>query len=64
MSAEMNPKEKVRVKIDKMLEAAGWRVVSRDEFVPDEALAVKEGLMQGYCPKKCVKIVCAKIYFF
>lgn len=51
MSAEMNPEEKVRVKIDKMLEAAGWRVVSRDEFVPDEALAVKEGLMQGYCPK-------------
>ena len=47
MSAEMNPEEKARVKIDKMLEAAGWRVVSRDEFVPDEALAVKEGLMQG-----------------
>lgn len=43
----MTPEEKARVKIDKMLETAGWRVVSRDEFVPNEALAVKEGLMQG-----------------
>lgn len=29
MSAEMNPEERARVKIDKMLEAAGWRVVSQ-----------------------------------
>ena len=43
----MTPEEKARLKIDKVLEAAGWRVVSRDEFVPNEALAVKEGLMQG-----------------
>ena len=43
----MTPEEKARVKIDKMLESSGWRVVSRDEFVPNEALAVKEGLMQG-----------------
>jgi type I restriction enzyme R subunit len=43
----MTPEEKARVKIDKMLESSGWRVVSRDEFVPNEAIAVKEGLMQG-----------------
>ena len=43
----MTPEEKARVRIDKMLESSGWRVVSRDEFVPNEALAVKEGLMQG-----------------
>ena len=43
----MTPEEKARLKIDKVLETAGWRVVSRDEFVPNDALAVKEGLMQG-----------------
>lgn len=43
----MEPEEKARLKIDKMLESAGWRIVSRDEFVPNEALAVKEGLMKG-----------------
>lgn len=44
----MTPEDKARVKIDKMLETAGWRIVSRDEFVPNEALAVTEGLMQGH----------------
>lgn len=43
----MTPEEKARLKIDKVLETAGWRVVSRDEFVPNDALALKEGLMQG-----------------
>ena len=43
----MTPEERARIKIDKMLESSGWRVVSRDEFVPNEALAIKEGLMQG-----------------
>lgn len=43
----MTPEEKARVKIDKMLETAGWRVVSRDEFVANEPIAVREGLMQG-----------------
>ena len=43
----MTPEENARLKIDKVLETAGWRVVSRDEFVPNDALAVKEGLMQG-----------------
>lgn len=43
----MTPEERARLKIDKKLEAAGWRVVSRAEFVPDEAIAVAEGLLQG-----------------
>ncbi len=43
----MLPEEKARLKIDKKLEAAGWRVVSREDFVPNEPLAVKEGLMEG-----------------
>lgn len=43
----LQPEEKARQKIDKALESAGWRVVNRDEFVPNEALAVREGLMQG-----------------
>lgn len=43
----MLPEELARQKIDKILENAGWRVVNREEFVPDEAIAVKEGLLQG-----------------
>lgn len=43
----MTPEEKARLKIDEKLEAAGWRVVSRAEFVPDEAIAVTEGLLEG-----------------
>lgn len=30
----MTPEEKARVKIDRMLENAGWKVVSRDEYTP------------------------------
>ena len=43
----MTPEEKARVKIDKQLFGAGWDIVSRDEYVPRSALAVKEALMQG-----------------
>ena len=43
----MTPEEKARVKIDKMLEAAGWKVVCRKDFVANEAVAVTEGLMKG-----------------
>ena len=39
--------EKARVKIDKQLINAGWDIVSRDEYVPKSASAVKEALMQG-----------------
>ena len=43
----MLPEEKARVKIDKQLIDAGWDIVSRDEYVPKSASAVKEALMQG-----------------
>lgn len=43
----MLPEELARVKIDKQLKEAGWEIVSRNEYVPFEALAVKEALMQG-----------------
>lgn len=43
----MLPEERARVKIDKQLKNAGWDVVSRDEYVPKSASAVKEALMQG-----------------
>ena len=37
----MLPEEKARVKIDKQLIDAGWDIVSRDEYVPKSASAVK-----------------------
>ena len=43
----MLPEEKARVIIDKQLTAAGWDIVSRDEYIPRSASAVKEALMQG-----------------
>lgn len=43
----MLPEEKAREKIDKQLRNAGWDIVSRDEYVPRSASAVKEALMQG-----------------
>lgn len=43
----MTPEEKARVKIDKQLNNAGWDIVPRDEYVPGDALAVKEALMLG-----------------
>ena len=43
----MLPDEKAREKIDKQLRNAGWDIVSRDEYVPRSASAVKEALMQG-----------------
>lgn len=43
----MLPEEKARVKIDRQLKRAGWDVVSRDEYVPGSASAVKEAIMQG-----------------
>jgi len=41
------PEELARVKIDKQLSNAGWNIVSRDEYIPGSASAVKEALMQG-----------------
>ena len=43
----MLPEEKARVKIDKQLRNAGWDIISRDEYVPGIASAVKEALMLG-----------------
>ena len=43
----MLPEEKARVKIDKQLMNAGWDVVSRNEYVPQNSVAVEEALMQG-----------------
>lgn len=43
----MTPEEKARVKIDKQLMNAGWDIISRDEYIPKNAVAVKEALMQG-----------------
>lgn len=43
----MLPEEKARIKIDKQIINAGWDVVSRHEYVPNSASAVKEALMQG-----------------
>lgn len=43
----MLPEEKARVKIDKQLSEAGWGIVSRDEYMPNSTLAVKEALMLG-----------------
>ena len=41
------PEQKARIKIDKQLINAGWEIVSRDEYVPRSASAIKEALMQG-----------------
>lgn len=43
----MLPEEQARIKIDKQLTEAGWDIVARDEYVPKNATAVKEALMQG-----------------
>lgn len=43
----MLPEEKARIKIDKQLIEAGWDIVSRHEYIPNSASAVKEALMQG-----------------
>lgn len=44
----LTPEEKARVKIDKMFEDSGWKVINRDEFNPDEnAVAIREGLMNN-----------------
>ena len=43
----MLPEERARKKIDHQLQTAGWNIVSRDEYIPNSASAVKEALMQG-----------------
>ena len=43
----MHPEEKARIKIDKQLNTAGWNIVPREEYIPNDTTAVKEALMQG-----------------
>ena len=43
----MLPEEKARVKIDKQLTDAGWDIVNRNEYVPNNSSAVREALMKG-----------------
>lgn len=43
----MLPEEQARLKIDKQLENAGWDIISRNEYVPGNTVAIKEALMLG-----------------
>lgn len=43
----MFPEELARIKIDKQLNEAGWDIVNRIDYVPNNAQAVKEALMSG-----------------
>lgn len=44
----MTPEEKARIKIDRMLQDAGWAVVNRDQYAPTlTAAAIREGLLAG-----------------
>ncbi len=43
----MTPEGIARIKIDNQLINAGWDIVSRDEYIPKNAVAVKEALMRG-----------------
>ena len=38
----MLPEELARIKIDKQLNEAGWDIVSRMDYIPNTASAVKE----------------------
>lgn len=44
---DLLPEELARIKIDNQLNEAGWDIVSRDEYIPNHAQAVKEALMVG-----------------
>lgn len=41
------PEQLARQKIDKQLKEAGWDIVSRDEYIPNNTEAIKEALMSG-----------------
>lgn len=44
---DLLPEQLARIKIDKQLNEAGWDIVSREEYIPNHAQAVKEALMMG-----------------
>ena len=41
------PEQLSRIKIDKQLNEVGWDIVSREEYIPNHAQAIKEALMYG-----------------
>ena len=43
----MLPEELARVKIDKQLNNAGWDIITRNEYLPNSTVAIKEALMKG-----------------
>lgn len=43
----MLPEEQARIKIDKQLQNSGWDIISRNEYLPGNTVAVKEALMLG-----------------
>lgn len=43
----MLPEELARVKIDKQLNNAGWDIIARNEYLPNNTVAIKEALMKG-----------------
>lgn len=65
------PEQLARIKIDKQLNEAGWDIVSREEYIPNHAQAVKEALMSGttesdyllFIDNKAIAVVEAKRYY-
>lgn len=47
VNQKLLPEQQARIKIDGQLLEAGWDIVSRSEYVPYHAQAVKEALMTG-----------------
>ena len=68
----MLPEEKARIKIDKQLNNAGWDIVSRQDYVPNYTMAIKEALMQGgnesdyllFIDNKAIVILSILVYTF
>ena len=65
------PEQLARIKIDKQLNESGWDIVSREEYIPNHAQAVKEALMSGttesdyllFIDNKAIAVVEAKRYY-
>ena len=47
MYMKLLPEQLSRIKIDKQLNEVGWDIVSREEYIPNHAQAIKEALMYG-----------------
>ena len=44
----MLPEEKARIKLDKQLNNAGWDIVSRQDYVPNYTMAIKDAVRDVY----------------